>query len=350
METQLVVLCSHQARVDQVSERIGRVQGARGLVVQVDQDKIVPNLKLGTSHEEFLKASRGRASDLSLKRNVGLLLARMLRWEKVVFIDDDITVSRGAVSRVAAQLDYYGVAGMICRDFPDNSVVCHARRLAGLPQDNFVTGAVLGVNCSETSQPRFFPDIYNEDWFFFAEAAARRRLANVGCASQADYHPFARPQRAQHEEFGDLLAEGLYALIGAIGLDGHKETFDDILCRAVAKYWKGFIEARQEGFDETTEYLGKYRDLRTCSDDVEPAMTSVRAAGELYDIPENNVDVRIQADLCASFVDELRGDRKRWHDYYHASPRHERIQVQDAMSWLGVARWTSVRSPLVDHG
>jgi hypothetical protein len=69
------------------------------------------------------------------------------------------------VARLAEQLDRYQVAGMIVRNFPDNSVVCHARRDAGLPQDVFWTGAVLGVHCNNLPLS-FFPDIYNEDWFF----------------------------------------------------------------------------------------------------------------------------------------------------------------------------------------
>ena len=107
------------------------------------------------------------------------------------------------------------IAGMVCRDFPDNSVVCHARRLAGFPQDNFVSGSVLGVNCDDLPFP-FFPDIYNEDWFFFSKAVARLELANVGDAAQRPYKPFADPERARHEEFGDLLAEGLFSLIGEV--------------------------------------------------------------------------------------------------------------------------------------
>ena len=85
---------------------------------------------------------------------------------------------------------------MTCRDFPDNSVFCHARRLARLPQDVFITGAVLGVNCSDLPLP-FFPDIYNEDWFFFAEAAAYRRLTKVGEAQQAEYDPYAEADPCQ---------------------------------------------------------------------------------------------------------------------------------------------------------
>ena len=94
-------------------------------------------------------------------------------------------------------------------------MVCHARRDARLPQDVFLTGAVLGVHCNNLPLS-FFPDIYNEDWFFFAREAASRDLRQVGQATQIEYNPYASPDRARQEEFGDLLAEGLYALIGEV--------------------------------------------------------------------------------------------------------------------------------------
>jgi hypothetical protein len=58
--------------------------------------------------------SAGRRSDLELKRNLGLLLARLHSWGKILFLDDDIGdtvndvsvgISMEAVGRVAAQLD-----------------------------------------------------------------------------------------------------------------------------------------------------------------------------------------------------------------------------------------------------
>jgi hypothetical protein len=111
-----------------------------------------------------------------------------------VFVDDDVTLSRiDNIARLAGQLDRYQVAGMIVWDYPDNSVVCHARRDAALRQDVFLS---------------FFPDIYNEDWFFFACEAASRELGGVGQATQIEYNPYASPDRARPEEFGDLPGRG----------------------------------------------------------------------------------------------------------------------------------------------
>ena len=105
-----------------------------------------------------------------------------------------------------------------------------------------MSGSVLGVNCSDVPLP-FFPDIYNEDWFFFSKAVAHYELGNVGDAKQRSYEPFADPERARHEEFGDLLAEGLFSLIAVIsgpvgevdddGID-HKQLFT----LAAREYWR----------------------------------------------------------------------------------------------------------------
>jgi hypothetical protein len=208
----LVVLCSKQTKVEQVSRRVARTPGGRSLIVEIPQGWKHPLFPSRTSDDEFDRASANRESDLSAKRNLGLLLARLHGWNKIAFVDDDVQLSQtDNIARLAGQLDEYQIAGMVVRRFPDNSVVCHARRLGGLAQDVFVTGAVLGVHCNNLPLS-FFPDIYNEDWFFFAEEAATRRLPRVGHATQAEYDPFASLDRARCEEFGDLMAEGLYAL------------------------------------------------------------------------------------------------------------------------------------------
>ena len=68
----------------------------------------------------------------SLKRNLGLLLARLHGWNKIAFIDDDIKIGQPEhFARLAGQLEFYQAAGMVVDEYPDNSVVCHARRLAG---------------------------------------------------------------------------------------------------------------------------------------------------------------------------------------------------------------------------
>ncbi len=139
-------------------------------------------------------------------------------------------------------------------------------------QDVFVTGAVLGVHCNNLPLS-FFPDIYNEDWFFFAKEAAARRLPRVGTARQAEYDPFASPERARREEFGDLLAEGLFALFGEArpGM-----SLDEQLRGATRGYWDRFIEARQDVLTETRTVLGRLADQDPGN---RPPFLGVRRAG-----------------------------------------------------------------------
>jgi hypothetical protein len=321
----LVVLSSKQTKVEQVARRVARTPGARSLIVPIPYGWKHAKFPTRTSAAEFKDANAGRQSDLSAKRNLGLLLARLHGWDKVAFVDDDV-LDTDNIARLAGQLERNQVAGMIVRRHPDNSVVCHARRLACFPQGVFVTGAVLGVHCNDLPLS-FFPDIYNEDWFFFANEAAARRLPCVGIAKQAEYDPFATPDRARKEEFGDLLAEGLYALFGE---EDPSVPFHEQLDAATRTYWSRFIEARHEVITETKTML--YRFTRPNADNgrVSSALKSLAAA-------ENQL-ATITPDLCVNFLDAWRDDLGEWQRF---SNRVKDVgSTREAMDFLEVKTWT----------
>jgi hypothetical protein len=334
LKISLVVLCSQQANFTQVAERMGRV-GARGIAVGLDDTYALPHeLTKETSSDVFFKANGARTSDLSVKRNSGLLLAKLRGWRKIAFVDDDITLSARDLGRIADQLDNQQFAGMMCRDFPDNSVLCHARRLAKLPQDVFVTGAVLGVHCADLPLP-FFPDIYNEDWFFFSEAAAHHRLTKVGEARQAAYDPYVE-SRACHEEFGDLLAEGLYSAIGTTGTWCKPGDFyAQITNVATERYWASFIEVRREDLWATRARLEEFLLRDDCGVDVVAAIKALNAADALYD------NTAIDAARCVEFLDSWVTDTTEWNTIYARTGNL--AHVRDAMDWLQMTHWEEVR-------
>jgi hypothetical protein len=295
----LLALCSGPARVDDVLPLIERTDGAQGIAVQVPDGYVLEQAPRRTSAPRLLEPSGGRASDLSVKRNLGVLFARKSARRKVLFLDDDIvTVPRETICRLETQLDLHNVAGMRCREFPDNSVVCHARRQAGQWQDNFVSGAALGVNCSDHPLG-FFPDIYNEDWFFLSPIALKRRLPFVGEARQAPYDPFRRPERARHEEFGDLIAEGLYALFGEHPDHDLARHVDD----ADEAYWSRFIDVRAQMIEETMTKLARRSEHDAVAGRAHESLRS--AHGQLR---------LIKADVCAEYVSEWLHDNKQWED------------------------------------
>jgi hypothetical protein len=314
-ETTLVVLGSQQSKIDEVAAHVARIPGSRALIVDVPAAYPHPYLTPSASSDAVRSLSAGRDSDLSLKRNIGLLLARLLGWNKIMFLDDDVTVKDAEdLTKLASQLDGTQVAGLLCRQFPDNSVVCHANRLRGEKQDVFLTGAALGVNCADQPLP-FFPDIYNEDWFFFSGHAAHGRLPAVGTAVQRQYDPFADPDRARREEFGDLLAEGLYALMST-GLD---------LSAAGRSYWEAFSSARQSLIEDIAANL---RDRLDSNENVQ-ALRSMEAAAAQAAL--------ITPDDCVEFIEAWRHDR---HIFEHAAARIGNVgSFADAFDFLELPNW-----------
>jgi hypothetical protein len=239
MNSWLVVFCSRQARAEEVRVLAEGRQFYRALAIDLPTDyshKLLQFASTGVTRGELPPACENPNGDLSTKRNLGLLLARLLGWERIFFMDDDIRkVAADDLRATAVMLmGRYRSVGMRVTDFPDNSVVCHAHRQTGSAQDVFVSGSVLAVNSRRPFT--FFPEVYNEDWLFFYDDACARRLGWSGRnATQLYYDPFEQPQRAERQEFGDVLAEGLYALLDE-GLD---------IAAATREYWNQFLVARK---------------------------------------------------------------------------------------------------------
>jgi hypothetical protein len=325
----LVVLCSADTKAEHVAERVAKMPRARSLIIQIPVGLMHSGFPTRTSDLEFRRASAGRESDLSLKRNLGLLLARLHGWSKVAFLDDDITLSEtDNITCLAWQLDRYQVAGMVVRKHPDNSVVCHARRLAGLFQDVFVTGAALGVHCNSLPLS-FFPDIYNEDWFFVAKEAIAHKLPRVGEATQVKYNPYDSPDRARKQEFGDLLAEGLYALIGE---NDASVSFGEQLRGATRAYWSQFIDARHEVITEAKALLNETGNRNEKNGQIMSALASLAAA-------ESQLDT-LTPDICVNFIDGWRDDLDDWKKF--STGVSNVGSTREAMNFLQLKTWTWV--------
>jgi hypothetical protein len=317
--TTLVVLASHDCDIDEVAALMAGGPGSgRAVLVRVPLVHEGDLLRLETSDRSFRALNGGRQTNLSLKRNIGLLLARLQGWSKVMFVDDDITgLTEARLARVAHHLDNHRFAGCKTLSFPDNSVVCHANRLIGQPQGIFVSGAALGVN---TARPlEVFPDVYNEDWFAFAEEAANSGVPHVGDTRQLPYDPFADPQRAVHEEFGDLIAEGLYAMFS-----NHLP-----LRHANVAYWNRFI-------DERRKLIGQ---IRWMLDDMNETHEVVQAVKSLQGA-ESQLDI-VAAVECQEFVDAWQCDRRR---FAHKARRLPVVgDYAEAFEVLGLPDWQEAR-------
>ena len=251
-----------------------------------------------------------RDSDLSAKRNLALMLGKMLSWSRVLFLDDDITVvSAESVRRASGLLDVYHAVGFHNSGYPDNSVVCHAYRDAGGEQESFVGAGALAVDITKCDS--FFPDIYNDDWFFLVDGDRIRPTTITGQVVQYRYDPFHDPKRAKSEEFGDVLAEGLFWL-----LDGQRSISD-----ASRVHWRQYLAARKS-FIEDVVSMVKVDDLA----DAEKArrLESLEAALEQLAL--------IKPVFCESYVRAWQDDRQTWRRHIDRLPSGQ--SLSDAVAML----------------
>ena len=191
----LVVLCSRGSRAERAASMASVMPGLRWVAADLPPSYGHPLLTFQTtSHNEVAE----RTSDLSTKRNLGLLLGFMVGWRSVLFLDDDIYgLSATQLARAATALGKYA---------------CHANRDTGRPQQSvFISGSALAVELRPTTP--FFPQVYNEDWLFMLDDVRRGGVAAAGSARQLKYDPYEDVTRAVSEEFGDILAEGLMTIL-----------------------------------------------------------------------------------------------------------------------------------------
>jgi hypothetical protein len=318
----LVAMCSRSASASEAASQ-GKELKVEVLAIDTTGLQPVPGLVTARPPADRRFA---RDSDLSLKRNLGLLLARVAGWDRVLFLDDDISGARAAEVRAAAGLlRDYPVVGLRNDDklgYPDNSVVCHAYRTVGGGQDSFVGGGAVAVSPGRIGC--FFPDVYNEDWFVFFGAVP---IAVTGRVVHKPYDPFATPERAQAEEFGDCLAEGLFWLLDEVPVEdlSRAEQGRARLEQAgTYEFWCSFL-ARRQSF--LREVLGRLWRWDGKPDQRDRMIASVEAA--------QRWNSYVTPGACVRYVRQWRQDVHTWQRHLANLP--DRHPLDQALKELGLA-------------
>jgi hypothetical protein len=314
--TELAVLASHDMDAGIVAAEMATA-GVRGCVIEVPNEYILPRTASFGTHKHPSVATR--KSNLSAKRNIGLLYGH-LTGQKLFFLDYDIRgLSAQRLRRAGAHLDHYAIAGFMAQDHPDNSVVCHANRLTGNEQAVFISGSSLGVNTAVAQS--FFPNVYNEDWLFCHEAIQARSIVLMGSVRQLPYDPFT-PKRAIAEEFGDVLAEGLNYLF-AIG--GSLEL-------ANADFWRYFLWRRRMFIAEITRRLVTLSGAD--ANHAARALVALRASKDIL--------TTLTPEDLVSYIHAWRGDIARWSIMLEGLPQG--IAPQEALKRIAGETGLHVRS------
>lgn len=280
----LLVLCSGESRAADVVARAPH-DGAEVIAIDVTGLDVLPSFRttrlIDGTHLH-------RPTDTSYKRNLGLLVARVAGWRRVVFMDDDIEVPEPDDLRGAAGLlDRFDVVGMHNDGYPDNSVVCHALRAVGGRQGTFIGGGGMVVAPHRTFS--FFPKVYNEDWFYLLNRARLATVGRFGSMVQKEFDPFASPGRATSEEFGDCLAEGLFWVLDNGGRIGNADY----------RHWRMFLDRRRRLIDGITRMV-----INRPVGHKGAILASLGAARRQLAL--------VTPELCVEYVHAWQQDRRQW--------------------------------------
>lgn len=247
--------------------------------------------------QKFLRAMRGlrchsnplfavpaETWDLPLKRNYALWHAYKHRFRRILLLDDDIRgLSATRLRAGASALDRWNLAGFFVNDFPDTSMIGHVELAIGEPVSPFLSGSCLFVRTEVPVGP--FPAIYNEDWIYMAPEIAQGRVVSIGSVNQEPHDPFARVSLAAFQEPGEILADGLFALLAA---DRYEERRDPAAWRTLLSLRRSWLE----------RLAGRVSDPRHRA-----TVDFARAAGEAI----TEMD-------CVRFIDDWEQDRLQWID------------------------------------
>jgi hypothetical protein len=313
MRATLVVLASGAAQAADAVAVLGAQPGLRLIAIDVPAEHQLPIRGFETA--AITRTLGIPPVDTGHKRNLGLLLARLLNWRRVIFLDDDVDVDDlGGVRQAIGLLDSYPSVGLKIDGFPDNSMVCHAHRQAGGAQAIFVGGGALAVDVRRDVS--FFPEIYNEDWFFLLDREGLRPVTQTGAVVHHGFDPFARPEVAADQEFGDVLAEGIYWQLDETGrFDGCTETF-----------WDWFLDRRRRFIADVlrrTEYLDSTR-IQSTGQDV---CLALKHAADRAD--------RLTPKDCTDYLMAWAADRASWQRLWQAQP--QQIRLEEALDRLDLS-------------
>src|SRR5579872_4892350 len=273
------------------------------------------------------------ALDISRKRNLGLLIGRACGWTRMLLLDDDIQWLNVDKLRAASSVlrgEKYPVVGIqVTNKYPDASVIGHARRMVNYDYKPFISGGSLLINPQRLNG--FFPAVYHEDWLCILDHLRLGEVAVRGHVGQGLYEPFADPDRARTEEFGDILASGLLWLVHA-AMDNaaakaeHVNTGigeqPDYWRKAMRlEFWKEVLDQRAKLLDDLVVLL----ELRSKHEMARP-LASVRAAQRRRN--------ELSATEFVSFVSAWARNLAEWRGRTSSLPKAD--SVEKALTELGL--------------
>ncbi len=148
--------------------------------------------------------------NLGYSRNLALLIAKKMKFQKVAFIDDDIIINDiSLISQTFSLLDTHSFVGSEIIVLEDHSVVGHIAQRFGLPKKEMISGGFMFFKPSEIRY--WFLNIYNEDWIWILTHLKNSDFLIKDTVKQNYQDPFAKGKiEIAFQEFGEIIMDGFW--------------------------------------------------------------------------------------------------------------------------------------------
>jgi len=157
-----------------------------------------------------LLRSPGHAEwNLGYMRNFALVHAVTNRFEKIIYMDDDISVTEHRLLKeLFSLIDAYLFAGAEISGMIDDSIMGHIATDLDIFNDRMLSGGFLAFNPKSVNH--FFLNIYNEDWLWLFLQLSGRNYIQFGKVLQNLTDAFENyEKKIEFQEYGELALEGV---------------------------------------------------------------------------------------------------------------------------------------------
>ncbi len=177
-----------------------------------EEQKIIFQNLGGLGINQFTEPLGTKGWHLGFVRNYAIILSRLLRYKRVLFIDDDIIIKdMNVINNLMKKVNDADFVGAKILGKPDYSIVdeiadkCNLK----LEMSDISSGGFLAFNSDTISE--YFLNYYNEDIIWIYLHSPKIKIVNCGAVHQQSYElPENKSEQASNQEFGEILFQGVY--------------------------------------------------------------------------------------------------------------------------------------------